>query len=523
MLPRFIRPLLTCAVVAASTVPMAPAEALTSIAVRLKAEAGSDFSRYRLRVNGKVVADRVVKESHWTDENFVVETLDADKQNRVSIEHYFDTPSRALYVDRITVDGTAVSASSGVQDVGPQDGRFLRRGAKAGHFPWNGILTVSLPSEAFGSGHPDESGGVAAGNPSGSVQTVASGGSTYFRPPMPLSKLRIYNIKPSGIQRVTGGANEDLLLVSPNGEINGKFQIDVRGFRGVYWIGASFNPRPLGHLITPRGKKVDGVGSLVRIQTHANAAGRPFIYLDRMRLKTDHITFGDFLQLGGAARHGDWGDWPDVYRCRIKADPLFGWSSYHGGSFSRHVSHSDFTKFERGGVRHSYAARIDVKWGYQTEFVLPSWASGKSAYNGPDGKGTAQYWDYAARAVTNPAIGSVSRPKNFFLARGDSEILAGKHITYTFNTNGKGVYSVPVGGRGSAIPTVNPGGGKFAPRESGAHLTWPAGSRHPLVKGRLVNGAKTGVPTMVNEGETGFRHRVTNRSQLINAIRSGCR
>ena len=227
MLPRFIRPLLTCAVVAASTVPMAPAEALTSIAVRLKAEAGSDFSRYRLRVNGKVVADRVVKESHWTDENFVVETLDADKQNRVSIEHYFDTPSRALYVDRITVDGTAVSASSGVQDVGPQDGRFLRRGAKAGHFPWNGILTVSLPSEAFGSGHPDESEGGAAGNPSGSVQTVASGGSTYFRPPMPLSKLRIYNIKPSGIQRVTGGANEDLLLVSPNGEINGKFQIDV--------------------------------------------------------------------------------------------------------------------------------------------------------------------------------------------------------------------------------------------------------------------------------------------------------
>ncbi|MEZ5826382.1 MAG: hypothetical protein R3C97_17145 [Geminicoccaceae bacterium] len=526
--------------------PLAPAQATTTIAVKLRAESGSDFSKYRLRMNGKVIAERKVTSSSWVDEKFIVNSPDSSSGNEISIEHYHDTSSRALYVDRFVVNGAVISASSGIQDVGAQDGKSLRTGDKAGIFPWNGILRVNLPSEAFSSGQtdsggtddeqnvekePDNSGqddvaedsqSTGSSGSQDSYQLVSSSGSAYFRPPMPLSNLRVYNIKPSGRQTVTGGANEDLLLVSPNGVIDGQFQLDVRGFRGIYWIGATLNPQPMGYLISPRGKKVYGVGSLVRIQTHADAKDRPFIYLDRMRLLTDRITFGDFLQLGGAAKAGDWGDWPDVYRCRMKVDPLFGWATYHGGSFSRNVSKSDFTKFERGGVRHSYAAMIDVKWGYQAEFVLPSWASGKRAYSGPDGKGTAQYWDYVARAVTNPSIGSVSKPKNFFLERSSAEVEAGKHITYVLHSEGKGVYSVPVGASGSAKPTIHPSGGSFAPQESGAYLTWPRGSHHPFVVGRMINGARQSVPTMVRDGDTGFGHRVTNRSQLVDAIRAGC-
>ncbi|MCB1884646.1 MAG: hypothetical protein KDG89_11755 [Geminicoccaceae bacterium] len=341
--------------------------------------------------------------------------------------------------------------------------------------------------------------------------------------PQPLANLRVVQLDASGFQSVKGGGDEDLLLVSPSGVIDGKFKVEVEGFRGVYWIGASFNPAPAGTLKSPNGRTVEGVGTIIRIRTSANAVSRPFIVLGRMRLDTDRIVFGDFIQAGGAARAGDWGDWPDVYRCRIKAEPLFGWTGYFGGSFSPYVSHSDFTKFETGGVRHSYASRIDAAWGYQGEYVLPSYASDKQPYKGPDGYGTAHYWNYLARVETRSDLGAKDEPNAFFLARGSDEVSANRHITYVFHESGnggKGVYVLPEGGRGSIKSAVHPEGGAYAPKDYGDYLAWPNPAR-PFVEGRLKNAAGN-VPSMVGDDEIGWGRRVTDRAGLVEALGSLC-
>lgn len=500
------------------------------LVVRLRAEPGSDFSRYRVRVDGEVVADARVSSKSWVEVRHPVAPARLARAEKIGVEHYYDTRSRQLHVDRISVDGRVIPAAAGVQDAGPQDGKLLRTGSKAGIFPWNGVLYFDLGDAGADVGRGEEP--AAEPEPAAGPEPVVAegprtpvakgGGGAYFRPPAPLAKLRVVQLSASGNQKVSGGGDEDLLLVSPPGVIDGQFRLEVNGFRGVYWIGATFDPQPTGTLVSPNGKTVRGVGALVKIRTHANAVGRPFIYLDRMRLKTGKIAFGDFLQLGGAARAGDWGDWPDVYRCRMIADPLYGWTGYRGGSFSKYVSHSDFTKFEMGGVRDSYAAMIDVTWGYQGEYVLPSWAAGKRPYKGPDGYGTAQYWDYVGRVVSDRSIGAKDSPKAFFLARGSDEVAAGNHITHAFHTRGKGVFVVPLGAKGSAASAIHPGGGAYAPQDFGTHLLWRNPGGHPFVTGRLENGARRSVPRMVSESEVGFRHRVTDRAQLTTAAARGC-
>ena len=542
--------------------------ASTTVVLKLHAAEGSDFSRYRLYVDGVVVSDSRVSEKSWVYVQLEVPGLDDGLPHEIALEHYYDTRDRALYVDWIKVGDQVIDAASGVQDVGAQDGENLRTGADAEIFYWNGVLYLDVPAQVAaddgaaddrttdggttdgetgdgetgdggstdgdttvgdigdgGSTDGDSGDGSTTDGDTGGEQTQSDAADAYFHPPLPLNNLRIYNVKPSGFQKVTGGANEDLLLVSPGETIDGKFQMHVEGFRGVYWIGATFDPDPAGTLVSPNGKTVKGIGALIKIRTHPDAQGRPFIYLDRMRLKTSKIKFGDFLQLGGAAGTGDWGDWPDVYRCRMLADPLYGWRGYYGGSFSKHVSKSDFTKFDMGGVRHSYAAMMDVTWGYQSEFLVPTWASGKQPYSGPDGKGSASYWDTVVRAVTDSSIKSYSRPKSFFLARSSDEVSAGNHISYYLyqgDDNGKGVFSVPVGVKGSAKPTVHPSGGSYAPRDHGSYLDWPSSPRHPFVKGRLQNGAAQSVPVMVREGDTGYGRRVTDRASLIAAVEAGC-
>lgn len=388
-----------------------------------------------------------------------------------------------------------------------------------------GIPATSPPvpdSGAKGSG--TSSGGASSGGatptnpPGGSPQ----GGATDVPAiPSPAANLVIQHLQPSGFQKVTGRADQDLLLVSPDGPIDGKFQIDVKGFRGVYWIGASFDPRSAGWLTSPNGRRTEGVGTLVRIQTHKDAV-RPFIVIGRMQLETSNLDFGDFLQLGGDTTVGKWQAYPDVWRCRIIAEPLFGWRDYKGGSFSQYVSHSDFTKFETGGVRHSYAARIDATWGYQGEYVLPSYASDKKPYKGPDGRGTAQYWNYVARAVTNSAIGSEPRPKAFFLARSSEEVAAGDYITHRFNTDGQGVWIVPASGL-KVTNHVHPGGGAYAPQLNSGTLTWRNPSGDPFVVGRINDGGKAKAPTVVGTSEVGYRQRVTDRPGLERAIAGLCR
>lgn len=387
-------------------------------------------------------------------------------------------------------------------------------GSTTGGSSTTGSTSGSTTVGGSTSGTSTTGGSSGSGSGSGSLTDVPT-------IPSPAASLVIHYLQPSGFQKVTGRADQDLLLVSPSQSINGKFQIDVDGFRGIYWIGASFDPQPAGWLTSPNNRRTEGVGTLIRIRTHKDAV-RPFIVLGRMHLKTSNIDFGDFAQLGGNTSAGKWQSWPDVWRCRMIAEPLYGWRDYKGGSFSQYVSHSDFTKFETGGVRHSYAAKIDATWGYQGEYVLPSYASDKKPYRGPDGRGTAQYWDYVARAVTNSAIGSESKPKAFFLARSSDEVAAGDYITYRFNTSGRGVWLVPVSGR-PVGEQIHPGGGAYAPQISGSTLTWRSPSGDPFVVGRINDGSKATPPGVVSAGEIGHAQRVTDRTALERAIAGLCR
>lgn len=354
----------------------------------------------------------------------------------------------------------------------------------------------------------------------------AGGYRAMLRPPVPLANLRVHRLAQSGRQTVTGGANEDLLIVHPEREVTGQFLLNVEGFRGIYYIGAAFDPAPMGWLKSPNGRKVDGIGSLLKLRTHKDA-DRPFVYLSRVSFRTSNIVFGDFLQFGGAAPAGKWGGWPDLYRYKILAEPLFGWTGYWGGSFSQYVSHSDFVKAELGGMRHGYAADIDVTWGYQHEYVTPTHAFGFKPYKGPDGHGELHYWNFVARMARRTDIGSDASPKAFFFSRGSDTVAKGEYYTVEMHeggSDGQGNWIVPWSGERSIAGFVHPGAGAFAPDESNGSLTWPRsgfpGGR-PMVTGRIINGAVSRPPTVVGKGEVGLGWRVTSRSELLDYIDGG--
>ena len=347
-----------------------------------------------------------------------------------------------------------------------------------------------------------------------------------LKPPMPLSNLRVHRLAASGRQTISGGPNEDLLIVHPEREVTGQFLLGDEGFRGIYYIGAAFDPAPMGWLQSPNGRKVDGIGSLLKLRTHKDAE-RPFIYVSRIAFSTSNIQFGDFLQFGGSAPVGKWSAWPDLYRYKIKAEPLFGWTGYSGGSFSKYVSHSDFVKAELGGVRHSYAADIDVTWGYQHEYVTPTYAFDFRPYKGPDGYGQLHYWNYVARMARRSDIGSDDSPEAFFLSRGSDKVAGGEYYSVEFHEgggDGGGNYIVPLPGERSIARYVHPGGGAFAPTETDGALIWPKsgypGGR-PMVTGRLINGALRKPPTVVSERDVGLSWRVTSRSELLDYIDGG--
>ncbi|MFO1067504.1 MAG: hypothetical protein U1E14_03165 [Geminicoccaceae bacterium] len=359
---------------------------------------------------------------------------------------------------------------------------------------------------------------------------LAAGNADYrsrLKPPQPLARLRVYEVKSSGRQSVSGGPDEDLLLVHPPQEITGAFQLTVSGFRGIYYIGASFNPAPMGWLNTPNGRRVEGIGALLRLRTHRYAVSRPFIYVARLRFRTSRIVFGDLLQVGGSAPVGEWGGWPDIYRHKIRAEPLFGWSGHHGGSFSSGVSHSDFIKAELGGVRHGYAADIDVTWGYQTEYVTPTSAFSFRPYKGPDGYGQLNYWNYVSRIVTRPDLAAESDPSAFFLSRGSKYVANDEYYSVTFGEGGnagRGVWIVPPSGRNSILTHVDPDDGVFGARESGGALVWPQSgypNNRPMVTGRVLNGAVAAPPTMVRDQDVGHGWRVTSRDALLDYIDGG--
>ncbi len=347
-----------------------------------------------------------------------------------------------------------------------------------------------------------------------------------LKPPVPLNNLRVHRLAPSGRQTITGGANEDLLIVHPDRQVNGQFLLTVEGFRGIYYIGAAFDPAPMGWLKSPNGRKVDGIGSLLKLRTHKDA-DRPFVYLSRVDFRTSNIVFGDFLQYGGAAPAGKWAGWPDLYRYKIRAEPLYGWTGYWGGSFSKYVSHSDFVKAELGGVRHGYAADIDVTWGYQHEYVTPTHAFNFKPYRGPDGYGELHYWNFVARMARRPDIGSDESPKAFFFSRGSNTVADGEYYTVEMHEgggDGDGNYIVPWPGERSIARFVHPGGGSFAPDEAGGALTWPSGG-YPggrrMVTGRIINGAVQKPPTVVRDADIGLAWRVTSRAELMDYLEGG--
>ncbi|MFO1067503.1 MAG: hypothetical protein U1E14_03160 [Geminicoccaceae bacterium] len=347
-----------------------------------------------------------------------------------------------------------------------------------------------------------------------------------LRPPPPLAALRVHAVRPEGRQRIEGGPDEDLLLVHPDGEITGAFQLEVDGFRGIYLIGASYDPAPMGWLTAPSGARAEGIGALLKLRTHGRAV-RPFVYLARVRLRTSRIRFGDFLQVGGGAPAGAWEAWPDVYRHRILAEPLFGWKDHAGGSFSAFVSHSDFIKAELGGIRHGYAAAIDVTWGYQAEYVTPTYAFDFRPYAGPDGPGTLHYWDYVARMAVDPALDPDARPKAFFLSRASDKAAAGEIYAIDLHGadgEGRGVFVVPQPGSASIAAAVHPGKGAFAPVAEGDGLVWPPTATldgRPVVRGRLIDGARVPPPVVVSEAEVGHAWRITGREALMAYIEGG--
>lgn len=355
------------------------------------------------------------------------------------------------------------------------------------------------------------------------------------KPPLPLATLRIVNINPT-IQttNITGGGNEDLLIVLPAGTTRGAFQIKVNGFRGVYCIGGDVLIQPWGTLRSPNGRKVAGIGVFLYVKSHPNPVSRPFVYVARLGYRpapkllkwpTESI-FGDFMQVGGAAQPGQWGAWPDIYRSYILAGPFYGWGGYYGtkfdgyNTFGQNVSHADFIKPETGGLRHLYTHAVDVKWGYQTEFATrPSYIHNYTPYSGPDGHGKAYYWKYIGRSVIRPDLGSDLTPVTFWFVDDVNKVLSGAFSDVIL---GPDVYCVSHT-TGSILPLVKPKEGKYTAVESGGKLTWPvaAPSGRKIATGLIHNGRVFQPPAVVTQAQIGSAHRVTNRTQLMDYINGG--
>ncbi|MEZ5859221.1 MAG: carbohydrate-binding domain-containing protein [Geminicoccaceae bacterium] len=123
-----------------------------TVTVRAHAAAGSDFSKLRLLIDGRVVGEAVVRGSTPTDTVFVLEDVDPSVAHRLGVQHYHDTTARALTIESVTVAGTVIEAREGVQDVGPLDGRVLVAGDDAGRITYNGTWEVDVPASVFGAG-----------------------------------------------------------------------------------------------------------------------------------------------------------------------------------------------------------------------------------------------------------------------------------------------------------------------------------------------------------------------------------
>lgn len=121
-----------------------------TITVRAHAAAGSDFSKLRLLLDGVVVGEAVVRGSTPSDTVFVLEDVGPEAAHRIGVQHYHDTTARALTIESVTVAGTVIEASQGVQDVGPLDGRLLVAGEDAGRIVFNGTWEVDVPASVFG-------------------------------------------------------------------------------------------------------------------------------------------------------------------------------------------------------------------------------------------------------------------------------------------------------------------------------------------------------------------------------------
>ena len=349
----------------------------------------------------------------------------------------------------------------------------------------------------------------------------------YFRPPPPLANMRVHQMASQGFERIDGPADQDLLLVAPDHILDGKYRLWVEGFRGIYLIGGSFEPRPHGTLVTPKGQTVEGIGALIKLRTHEQA-DRPFIYLSRLDFRASDIRFGDWLQVGGSSDPNSPQAWPDIVRFMIKAEALAGWRGYFGGSLSQHVSHSDFFKMEMGGVRHSFAAHIHSQFGYQSDYIAPSWRAGFQPYRGPDGVSQFHFFNYWAEPVHFAGIGGDPNPIAFFLARNAEEVARGQANRFFFHNNaGAGVGISPVRDehttaamkasfeQGGYQP-IHPKRGRYGPVQRGQNLTWD--QTNSLAQGQVRLLAPGETLAVVSACDVGHQHRITSRDALLALI-----
>jgi hypothetical protein len=253
------------------------------------------------------------------------------------------------------------------------------------------------------------------------ARTLATGLTGPPAPPAPLAKLTVHNIVAGGPPNVISGpADADLLLVSPPGTMSSYCKVQVRGFRGVWCIGGSYSKAPAGTLVAPNGVTVPGTGALMHIQNHAHAV-RPFTYLSDLAIDTTRCAYGDMFQLGGAAWVGAWDCWPDVWMQRLRCAPgALGWGGYWGGTNGHYVSHSDFRKADMGGWRNLYTKDLDVRWGFQMFFDVPSFATNDIDYCGPGGPGQSHFWNTTMRPIHQlaafPQLGSMGKATAVYLA-----------------------------------------------------------------------------------------------------------
>ena len=96
----------------------------------------------------------------------------------------------------------------------------------------------------------------------------------FFYLPKPLAKIRVINVPLTGSVTVTDGhADEDALVVAPNGPMQGR--VVVAGFRGIYCIGGVCDPAGDGWMFDPLGNLVWGCGDSLNFQTARVAVAGP--------------------------------------------------------------------------------------------------------------------------------------------------------------------------------------------------------------------------------------------------------